>query len=90
MAEGTTPRLVEPDTEEDLQRQFLENNWTDKLPIVLPTEDRVAAMLAQTSHDPSDRGQDAAHRQSRPMGIHRREGRRERGDVRRAARNIFR
>jgi hypothetical protein len=54
VAEGTTPRLVEPDTEEDLQQQFLENNWTDKLPIVLPTEDRVAAMLAQTSHDPSE------------------------------------
>ena len=34
--------LVEPDTEENLHRQFLENNWTDKLPIVLPTEDRVA------------------------------------------------
>jgi len=48
--ERTTPRTVEPDTEENLQRLFLDNNWTDKLPIVLPTEDRVAAMLAATHH----------------------------------------
>jgi len=47
--ERTTPRLVEPDTEDKLQRLFLENNWTDGLPIVLPTEKRVAAMLAATS-----------------------------------------
>ena len=31
-----------PIAEENLQRQFLDNNWTDKLPIVLPTEKRVA------------------------------------------------
>src|SRR5262252_10792806 len=47
--ERTTPRLLEPDTEDKLQRQFLENNWTDGLPIVLPTEKRVTAMLAGTS-----------------------------------------
>ena len=29
--ERTTPRLVEPDTEDNLQRQFLENQWTDAL-----------------------------------------------------------
>ena len=52
--ERTTPRLVEPDTEENLQRQFLENNWTDELPIVLPTEERVAAMLAHTSRKPDE------------------------------------
>jgi hypothetical protein len=28
----TTPRLVEPDTEDNLQRLFLENHWTDGLP----------------------------------------------------------
>ena len=39
--ERTTPRLVEPDTEENLQRQFHDNGWTDYLPIVLPTEKRV-------------------------------------------------
>src|SRR5215207_9667325 len=47
--ERTTPRLVEPDTEENLQRQFHENGWTDFLPIVLPTEKRVQEMLAYTS-----------------------------------------
>lgn len=45
-----TPRLVEPATEEQLHELFLCKNWTDKLPIVLPTEQRVEAMLAGTSH----------------------------------------
>src|SRR6266487_5238356 len=44
----STPRLVEPDTAENLERLFLERHWTDGLPIVLPTEERVAAMLAAT------------------------------------------
>jgi hypothetical protein len=48
--ERSTPRLVEPDTEENLHRLFLENNWTDTLPIILPTEERVAEMLKHTSH----------------------------------------
>src|SRR5882724_10343528 len=52
--ERTTPRTVEPETEDNLQRQFLENNWTDGLPIVLPTEKRVAEMLAHTSHAPDE------------------------------------
>src|SRR5947208_14433642 len=50
----TTPRQLDPDTEDNLQRQFLENNWTDGLPIVLPTEKRVAAMLAATSRKPDE------------------------------------
>ena len=32
--ERTTPRLLEPDTEDHLQRLFEENHWTDFLPIV--------------------------------------------------------
>src|SRR6184192_1781564 len=44
----STPRLVEPDTAENLVRLFHESHWTDMLPIVLPTEERVAAMLAGT------------------------------------------
>jgi hypothetical protein len=52
--ERTTPQLVESGSEEDLQRLFLDNNWTDKLPIILPTEERVAAMLAHTSHKPDE------------------------------------
>ncbi len=50
----STPRLVEPDTPENLERLFLENHWTDCLPIVLPTEERVAAMLANTSRKPDE------------------------------------
>src|SRR5918999_5859659 len=38
----STPRLVPADTEDDLHRLFVENRWTDMLPIVLPTEARVA------------------------------------------------
>ena len=48
----STPRLVGPGTEEDLHQLFLENNRTDKLPIVLPTEERVARMLTGTGHAP--------------------------------------
>jgi hypothetical protein len=50
--ERTTPRLLEPDSEETLQRLFEENHWTDCLPIVLPTEARVEAMLKGTSQPP--------------------------------------
>jgi hypothetical protein len=39
-------------TEDNLQRLFIENHWTDMLPIVLPTEARVEAMLKGTSHPP--------------------------------------
>jgi len=49
--ERPTPRLVEPDTAGNLHRIFLENGLTDGLPIVLPTEARVAEMLKGTSHD---------------------------------------
>ena len=40
--------------EDNLHQLFLDNNWTDKLPILLPTEERVATMLAATSHDPDE------------------------------------
>jgi len=46
----TTPRLLEADTEDNLHRLFDENRWTDCLPVVLPTEERVEAMLRGTSH----------------------------------------
>jgi hypothetical protein len=49
----TTPRLLEPDTEDQLQRLFEQNCWTDFLPVTLPTEARVEAMLAGTTH-PAD------------------------------------
>ena len=52
--ERSTPRLVEPDTEDNLHRLFLDNHWTDCLPIVLPTEARVAAMLGGTRRKPDE------------------------------------
>jgi hypothetical protein len=48
------PRLLKADTEDHLRRLFLERGWTDGLPIVLPTNGRVAAMLKGTSHGPSE------------------------------------
>jgi len=50
----STPRFVDSDTEANLHRLFLENQWTDRLPIVLPTEERVSEMLAATSHKPNE------------------------------------
>jgi hypothetical protein len=46
------PRLLPADTEENLQEFFKEKDWTDYLPVVLPTEEKVAAMLKGTSHKP--------------------------------------
>jgi len=48
------PRLLPPDTEDNLQRLFKEKDWTDYLPITLPTEARVAAMLKCSSHKPDE------------------------------------
>jgi hypothetical protein len=50
----STPRLVEPDSEERLNQLFLDQNWTDKLPIVLPTEARVEEMLRHTKRRPDE------------------------------------
>ncbi len=46
------PRLLKPDTEDNLRRLFKDKDWTDYNPIILPTEERVAAMLKGTSHKP--------------------------------------
>ena len=43
-----------PDTEDNLQRLFYENGWTDGLPIILPTEERVQTMLAGTCAAPDE------------------------------------
>lgn len=59
----STPRLCEPDSEENLHELFLRENWTDKLPIVLPTEERVEAMLKGTSRE-----RDEVVGQMRPTG----------------------
>jgi hypothetical protein len=50
----SAPRLLDPGTEESLQQRFVEERWTDFLPIVLPTEERVVAMLAGTSRKPDE------------------------------------
>jgi len=48
-------RLLGPDTEENLHRLFLENGWSDGLPIILPTEERVGIMLSGTGLPPEKR-----------------------------------
>jgi hypothetical protein len=49
-----TPRYVEADGEAEMRALFEERRYTDFLPIVLPTEERVEAMLAGTSHAPDE------------------------------------
>src|SRR5215467_8621189 len=52
--DGRGVGTIEPDIEDNLHRLFMENRWTDYLPIVLPTEERVAAMLAATRRKPNE------------------------------------
>jgi len=49
-AKTTSPReaLLGPDTEDNFQRLFYERGWTDGLPVILPTEERVERMLTGT------------------------------------------
>lgn len=48
------PRLLKPDSPENLAKMFNEKMWTDGLPVVLPTEERVREMLKGTSHKPDE------------------------------------
>jgi hypothetical protein len=48
------PRFLKPDTEDNLQRLFKDKDWTDYNPVILPTEARVAKMLAATHHKPDE------------------------------------
>jgi hypothetical protein len=48
------PQYLKPDTEENLQQLFYDRGWTDGLPIILPTEERVKKMLAGTCAAPDD------------------------------------
>ncbi|HEY7445630.1 MAG TPA: UGSC family (seleno)protein [Vicinamibacterales bacterium] len=52
--ERSTARLLEPDSEDHLQQLFIENRWTDFQPIVLPTDERVGAMLKGTHRSPDE------------------------------------
>lgn len=47
-------RFVAPASRDRLHELFRERNWTDQLPIVLPTESRVREMLAGTSRGPDE------------------------------------
>ena len=47
---GATVEL--PDDVAAVSREFASRGWSDGLPVIPPTEARVAAMLAGTSHDP--------------------------------------
>jgi hypothetical protein len=51
---GIRQGFLEPDTEDHLQRLFYERGWTDGLPIILPTQERVEEMLKGTSHAPDE------------------------------------
>lgn len=48
------PKFLPPDTADNLQQYFMENNYTDGGPVILPTKERVARMLEGTSHDPEE------------------------------------
>jgi hypothetical protein len=48
------PRLLKPDTADNLQRLFKEKDWTDYNPIILPTEEKVTEMLTGTSRKPEE------------------------------------
>jgi hypothetical protein len=52
--EAVEPRLLPPDSEENLRRLFEDRGWTDYNWINLPTEKRVTAMLKGTSHKPGE------------------------------------
>lgn len=45
---------IGPDTYDNIQRYFDDRFWTDQLPIIMPTEERVAAMLKATKHRPDE------------------------------------
>ncbi len=47
-------KFLEPNSEDNYQRIFYERGWTDGLPVVLPTEERVKRMLTGTSHSPDE------------------------------------
>jgi hypothetical protein len=48
------PASFGPETSDNLQRYFMDNQMTDFMPIIIPTEQRVQAMLKGTSHKPDE------------------------------------
>jgi hypothetical protein len=47
-------RFIGPDTAENIQKYFDQRFWTDQLPIIMPTQERIAAMLKATKHRPDE------------------------------------
>ena len=54
VVEREKKRFIGPDTADNIQRYFDQRFWTDQLPIIMPTEERVAAMLKATHHKPDE------------------------------------
>lgn len=73
--ERMTPRLADTCSEDDLQLLFREKRWTDQLPIVLPTEERVAEAQGDPSQTRRHRRPHATDRLPRILAVHGREGR---------------
>jgi hypothetical protein len=48
------PSTYGPDTADNLQELFMNNGMTDYMPIIIPTEEKVDAMLKGTSHSPDE------------------------------------
>lgn len=48
------PETFGPDTADNLQAYFMNNQMTDYLPIIIPTEAKVDAMLKGTGHKPDE------------------------------------
>jgi len=48
------PETFGPDTTDNLHAYFMNNQMTDYLPIIIPTEAKVEAMLKGTSHKPDE------------------------------------
>jgi hypothetical protein len=48
------PDTFGPDTSDNLQKYFMDNQMTDYMPIIIPTQARVDAMLKGTSHQPDE------------------------------------
>lgn len=48
------PETFGPDTADNLQASFMNNQMTDYLPIIIPTEAKVDAMLKGTTHQPDE------------------------------------
>jgi hypothetical protein len=47
-------RFIGPDTAENIQNYFDDRFWSDQLPIIMPTQERVAEMLKHTKHKPDE------------------------------------